>query len=85
MESLINESKANYFKFLSVTAFNIPIIILPFNRKANLSQTEKVNSIIRSLHYFKEKMMILVDQSSTHSLILKLREENIKNSGNFTK
>lgn len=37
MEALINESKLNYFKILSITAFNIPLCILPFNRTINLA------------------------------------------------
>lgn len=74
MEALINESKHNYFKFLSITSFNIPIVILPFNRKIDLGDNKNMCAILRSLNYFKNKMMILLDQSSTHSLILKLRE-----------
>lgn len=52
MESLMNECKTNYYKYLSVTAFNIPIVILPFNRKVDIKNPVRIPSIIRSLNHF---------------------------------
>ena len=73
LNALFNEAKVNYFKFLSATAFNIPIVELPFDRKVKFDNPDVRNKIMKSLSHFKDKMMLLLDQSSTHSLILKLR------------
>lgn len=38
MESLINESRVNFYKFLSISAFNIPLTILPFDRRVDFTK-----------------------------------------------
>ena len=37
LQALYPESRSNYYRFLSLTGFNIPIIELPFDRNVNLS------------------------------------------------
>ena len=65
-----------------MTGFNIPIIELPFERKVDLEEDTKfkknIQIIRRSLKRFNPEMLILLDQSSTHSLILKLRNLSLK-------
>ena len=78
LNSLLSESRANYFKYLSATAFNIPIVELPFDRSVDFQDSFISQKIELSLRHFGSKMMFLLDQSSTHSLILKLREISIK-------
>ena len=78
LNSLLSQSRTNYFRYLSLTAFNIPIVEFPFDRKVKLESSLVQQGIEISLRYFTNKMMLLLDQSSTHSLILKLREMSIK-------
>ena len=73
LNSLLSESKFNYFRFLSSTAFNVSIVEFPFDRGVDLENPLIKQKIGQSLNYFKERMMLLLDQSSTHSMILKLR------------
>ena len=78
LNSLFSESKFNYFRFLSATAFNVAIVELPFDRSVDLEDPFVNQKISLSLNHFKDRMMLLLDQSSTHSMILKLRECAIK-------
>ena len=78
LNSLLSESKFNYFRFLSATAFNISIVEFPFDRTVDLEDHFVKQKISLSLSHFKDRMMLLLDQSSTHSMILKLRECAIK-------
>ena len=81
LQALFHESRSNYYRFLTVTGFNIPIIELPFERKVDLEEANfkrNIQIIRRSLKRFNPEMLILLDQSSTHSLILKLRDLSLK-------
>ena len=74
LNSLISESKFNYFRFLSATAFNVAIVEFPFDRGINIQDPLVSQKISQTLNHFKGRMMLLLDQSSTHSMILKLRQ-----------
>ena len=78
LNSLMSESMGNFFRFLSITAFNIPIVEFPFDRGVEFDCTLTKRKIQEMLQIFSGKMMLMMTQSSVHSLILKLREETIK-------
>lgn len=59
---------------MSLTGFKIPILELPFERGIKLTD-DKIKIIRRSFMNFSPKMLILLDQSSSHSMILKQREK----------
>lgn len=72
LSSLYSEVYSNFYRFLSITGFKIPILELPFERGIQLT-SEKIKVIRRSFLKFYPKMLILLDQSSSHSMILKQR------------
>ena len=87
LQALFHESRSNYYRFLTVTGFNIPIVELPFERQMNLDDENFKNNvqIIKgSLKRFNPEMLILLDQSSTHSLVLKLRDMSLKGGSRET-
>ena len=56
LQALFHESRSNYYRFLSVTGFNIPIIELPFERKVDLEGKKfhlATRTIKKSLKRFK--------------------------------
>jgi hypothetical protein len=72
LSSLYSEVYANFYRFLTVTGFRIPILELPFERSVKL-ENELVKCIRRSFSHFIPNAILLLHQSSSHSLILKQR------------
>ena len=63
LSSLYEEARGNFFRFLSVTGFQIPSMEIPFTRKVNL--TKKNIMIIRELiNYFSDRAYILMNRES---------------------
>jgi hypothetical protein len=73
LTQLMPEASSNFYKFLSSSTFQIPIIHLSFNRNVNL-----IDKLIRDSHRLielaKGKCLVLIDRDSLLSLCLKNRE-----------
>ena len=70
LSSLYEEARGNFFKFLSVTGFQIPGFEIPFTRKVDISK-KNIMAVRNLINCFEKKAYILIKRESRLSEILR--------------
>lgn len=80
LSSLIDEARGNFFRFLSVTSFQIPGFEIPFTREVDLWDVKKKDKNIKDVrnlvNSFSQRLYILMTRESRLSEILRFYEIN---------